>query len=385
MHDMGSSAIYNRQKIGGKLQLFSFSKSDKLLIVAPHPDDESLGTGGLLQRAFGSQVPVRILFGTKGENNPWAQRFWERRWNIGPDERKDWGERRRQEALNAISALGGKPECAKFLNLPDQGITRLLMKGDSELLVRFAKEIEGWRPTLVVIPSILDAHPDHSALSVVLSAVLDSFGSGLMQTWEYLVHEPQVSVTCKRMTLYLSPKEVEGKKRAILCHKTQVALSRGRLTGFSKVEEAYYRHDPTWVAANDGPPLAVRGREEVLHLRISTDQRDRWGSQILLAFQSSATRLNCWRIPLSLWSGFAPILDARSGLRLHDATVRWCRSELAVAIPMFALPNFDALFIKLSGWTLFFDRSGWNRVQITSGPEAILTKQAKLASVMTFS
>jgi LmbE family N-acetylglucosaminyl deacetylase len=149
MHDMGSLAIHNRQKIGGKLQLFPFSKSDKLLIVAPHPDDESLGTGGLLQRAFCSQVPVRILFGTKGENNPWAQRFWERRWNIGPDERKDWGERRRQEALNAISVLGGEPECAKFLNLPDQGITRLLMKGDSELLMLFAKEIREWLPTLV--------------------------------------------------------------------------------------------------------------------------------------------------------------------------------------------------------------------------------------------
>jgi len=365
--------------------LFPFSKSDKLLIVAPHPDDESLGTGGLLQRAFCSQVPVRILFGTKGENNPWAQRFWERRWNIGPDKRKDWGERRRQEALNAISVLGGKPECAKFLNLPDQGITRLLMKGDSELLVLFAKEIEDWLPTLVVIPSMLDAHPDHSALSVVLSAVLDSFGGGLIQTWEYLVHEPQVTVTREPMTLYLSPKEVEGKKKAILCHKTQVALSRGRLTRFSKVEESYYQHDPTWVSANDGPPLAVRGREEVLHLRIKTDQRDRWGSQILLAFQSNATQMNCWRIPLPLWSGFAPILDESSGRRLHDATVRWGRSELAVAIPMFALPNFDAMFIKLSGWTLFFDRAGWNRVQITSGPDAILTKQAKLAGLMTFS
>ena len=155
--------------------MFPFSKSDKLLIVAPHPDDESLGTGGLLQRAFASQVPVRILFGTHGENNPWAQRFWERRWKIGCAERAGWGERRRQEALNAISVLGGQPECARFLNLPDQGITGLLMKGDPELLSLFAEEIEEWRPTLVVILAMRDAHPDHSALSVVLSMVLGSF------------------------------------------------------------------------------------------------------------------------------------------------------------------------------------------------------------------
>jgi LmbE family N-acetylglucosaminyl deacetylase len=365
--------------------VFSFSKSDKLLIVAPHPDDESLGTGGLLQRAFDSHVPVRILFGTKGENNPWAQRFWERRWNIGPDERKEWGERRRQEALDAISVLGGETECAKFLSLPDQGITRLLMKGDSELLVLFAKEIEEWLPTLVVIPSMYDAHPDHSALSVILSAVLDLFGAGLIRTWEYLVHEPQVAVTRKPMTLRLSPEEVEGKKKAILCHKTQVALSRSRFTRFSKVEEAYYRHDPTGVTASDGPFLAVQEREGVLYLRISADHRDRWSSQILLVFRSSGIQMNYYRIPLSSRSGFAPILDASSGLRLHDATVRWGRSELAVAIPMFALANFDAVFIKLSGRTFFFDRSGWSRVQIPSGRAAILIKQAKPAGLMTLS
>ena len=103
--------------------MFPFSKSDKLLIVAPHPDDESLGAGGLLQRAFASQVLVQILFGTEGENNPWAQRFLERKWNIGSDGWVRWGERRQQEALNAISILGGNPDCARFLNLPDQGIT----------------------------------------------------------------------------------------------------------------------------------------------------------------------------------------------------------------------------------------------------------------------
>jgi LmbE family N-acetylglucosaminyl deacetylase len=365
--------------------LFPFSKSDKLMIVAPHPDDESLGTGGLLQRAFASQVPVQILFGTKGENNPWAQRFWERRWNIAPDERVEWGERRQQEALNAISVLGGKPDCAKFLNLPDQGITRLLMKGDPKLLALFAKEIEEWRPTLVVIPTMLDTHPDHSALSVVLSTVLDSFRGAPIQTWEYLVHEPQVATMRQPMTLRLSAKEIEGKQKAILCHKTQMALSRGRFTRFSKVEEAYYLHDPIGVTAHNGSLLAVRAREGVLNLRISADQRDRLGSEILLAFRSRAGEMNCWRIPLSFWSGFAPILDATNGWRLHHATVKWGGSGLTVGIPLIAMANFDAVFVKLSGWTLFFDRSGWCRVPVTSGGASILTKRSKVAGPITVS
>ena len=71
--------------------MFSFSKSDKVLVIAPHPDDESLGTGGLLQRIFANRIPVRIVFATSGENNPWAQRYWERRWRLGANDRARWG------------------------------------------------------------------------------------------------------------------------------------------------------------------------------------------------------------------------------------------------------------------------------------------------------
>jgi LmbE family N-acetylglucosaminyl deacetylase len=352
--------------------LFPFSKSEKLLIVAPHPDDESLGTGGLLQRAFASQVPVRILFGTKGENNPWAQRFWERRWNIGPDERVGWGERRRQEALNAISVLGGKPDCARFLNLPDQGITGLLMKGDPKMLALFAEEIEEWLPTLVVIPAMRDAHPDHSALSVVLSMVLDSFGGLLSQVWEYLVHEPQVAITRQPVTLRLSSEEVERKQKAILCHETQVALSRDRFTRFAKSEEAYHRHNPIRVTLDGGPLLAVQTREGVLNLRISAYPRDRLRSEILLAFRSSAGEMRRWRIPLSLWSGIAPIWDATNDRRLHDARATWGGSGVIVGVPLIDALNSNTVFVKFSGWRLFFDRSGWCQAAVGASRASVL-------------
>lgn len=356
--------------------MFPFSKSDKLLIVAPHPDDESLGTGGLLQRAFASQVPVRILFGTHGENNPWAQRFWERRWKIGCAERAGWGERRRQEALNAISVLGGQPECARFLNLPDQGITGLLMKGDPELLSLFAEEIEEWRPTLVVIPAMRDAHPDHSALSVVLSMVLGSFGGLLSQVWEYLVHEPQVAITRQPVILRLSSEEVERKQKAILCHETQVALSRDRLIRFANNEETYYLHNPVRVTLGGGPLLAVQTHEGVLTLRISAYRRDRLCSEILLAFQSSAGEMRRWRIPLSLWSGIgsgiAPIWDATNNRRLHDATATWGGSGPIIGIPLIGALNFNTVFVKFSGWRLFFDRSGWCQAAVAASRASVL-------------
>jgi LmbE family N-acetylglucosaminyl deacetylase len=352
--------------------LFPFSKSDKLLIVAPHPDDESLGTGGLVQRAFASQVPVRILFGTKGENNPWAQRFWDRRWNIGRDEREGWGERRRQEALNAISVLGGKPECARFLNLPDQGITGLLMKGDPELLALFAEQIEEWRPTMVVIPAMHDAHPDHSALSVALSMVLDSFEGLLRRVWEYVVHKPQVAIRRQPVKLRLSSEEVERKQQAILCHETQVALSRDRFTRFATTEETYYSHNPIRVPLDSGPFLAVQTREGVLNLRISAYRRERLRSEILLAFRSSVGEMHRWKIPLSLRSGRAPIWDATNDRRLHDATATWRGSGLIVGVPLNDALNFNTVFVKFSGWRLFFDRSGWCKAAVAGSRASVL-------------
>ena len=354
------------------MQLFPFSKSEKLLIVAPHPDDESLGSGGLVQRAFASQVPVRILFGTKGENNPWAQRFWERRWNIGRDERAGWGERRRQEALNALSVLGGKPDCARFLNLPDQGITGLLMKDDPGLLALFAKEIEEWRPTMVVIPAMRDAHPDHSALSVALSMVLDSFEGLLSRVWEYVVHKPQIAITRQPVVLRLSSEEVERKLKAILCHETQVALSRDRFTRFATSEETYYSHSPIRVSLDGGSLLAAQTREGVLNLRISAYRRERLHSEILLAFRSSVGEMHRWKIPLSLWSGIAPIWDATNDRRLHDATATWSGSGLIVGIPLDDALNFNTVFVKFSGWRFFFDRSGWCKAAVASRHASVL-------------
>ena len=55
--------------------MFAFSQLDRVLFVAPHPDDESLGGGGLLRRTFAAQIPVRVLFATNGDNNPWRSVF----------------------------------------------------------------------------------------------------------------------------------------------------------------------------------------------------------------------------------------------------------------------------------------------------------------------
>ena len=347
-----------------------FSEFDRILFVAPHPDDESLGGGGLLQRAFDARIPVRILFATNGDNNPWAQRFWERRWRIGLKERVRWGKRRQQEALAAIASLGGPAECVKFLNFQDQSITSLLMQGSQELFAAFANEIRAFNPSILVIPTMLDAHPDHSALCVTITLVLNSIGNSGIRVWEYLVHRPQVGIRQRPVILRLDPAEVERKRNAILCHETQVALSASRFMRFARAEETFYADATIGVRTDARPILQAQLREDVLNLVISARRRERLGSEILLAFRSQGADMHGWRVRVSILSGVAQISDLISGNRLHDAVATWNGSNLTAGIPIVGAASIETLFVKFSSWTLFFDRSGWWQVSVASNRSA---------------
>src|SRR5688572_26068919 len=96
---------------------------DRLLVVAPHPDDESLGAGGLIARAVARGAAVHVVLATDGDNAAWIQRVWERRWRIGEPDRRRFGVWRRAEAMAALAALGVAPSAVTCLAYPDQGLT----------------------------------------------------------------------------------------------------------------------------------------------------------------------------------------------------------------------------------------------------------------------
>jgi LmbE family N-acetylglucosaminyl deacetylase len=363
--------------------MFSFSKSDRVLVIAPHPDDESLATGGLLQRIFAQAIPVRIVFATEGENNPWAQRYWEKRWKIGPNERVRWGLRRRDEALDAIRTLGGKPDCARFLHLPDLGTTDLLMRGSPDLSLLMAEEIRDWAPTVALIPTRHDAHPDHSALSVAFSIALDSLGGPQIPTWEYLVHAPGVPLPDESVKLLLSSEEVACKRRAILCHATQVALSRRRFTDFAKVEEAYYPHRSADPETADEPAGLARLQEGLLSLQFEASRRERLRSEIFFAFCSGGENEHRWMLPVSFRSGNAQIWDTLNSRPINDAILQWTGSRLSVEIPLPGASDCRVIYAKLAGWTLFFERSGWSQFIVPISREKSAIRQANVPRLAT--
>ena len=123
-----------------------FSARTRLLVVAPHPDDETIANGLLIQqvRAVGGEVGIVLL--TDGDNNPWPQRWMERRVRIGAAGRRRWGTRRHVELLQAMQRLDVPPDALQRMHWPDMGVTPRLLSDPAATLAALAGAIAAFRP-----------------------------------------------------------------------------------------------------------------------------------------------------------------------------------------------------------------------------------------------
>ena len=100
---------------------FPFSTLDErlgdggLLVIAPHPDDESLGCGGLIAEACASGRPTRVVVVSDGAGSHPASNAYP------PDRLKAL---REEETRRAVRELGLDPRHIVFLALPDRYVPR---------------------------------------------------------------------------------------------------------------------------------------------------------------------------------------------------------------------------------------------------------------------
>ncbi len=114
-------------------------RGERLLVLAPHPDDEVIGCGGLVAQHLRERRAVRILVATDGA---------------------EAGERsmREEESRRGVARLGEAE--LEFLRFPDRAL------GD-EAAPRIREHLLAFRPDLVLVPAPIEIHPDHLALSRV--------------------------------------------------------------------------------------------------------------------------------------------------------------------------------------------------------------------------
>ncbi len=222
---------------------YTLSPQDRVLVFAPHPDDEALGCGGLIQQALALGAQVRVIFQTDGDNNPWPQRYVEQRWTIDASCRQRWGARRRLEALRSLQTLGLQADSAAFFGLPDQGLAGLFQQKDAPTLDLHVSELQTFRPTLLVVPSQDDNHPDHVGSYDLIQEAMHRAGMSLPQ-WAYLIHRRWLCPEAAGLTLQLSLRQKARKLAAIECHETQLILSSSRFCAYARDQEIFIPSNP---------------------------------------------------------------------------------------------------------------------------------------------
>ncbi|MGA0587301.1 PIG-L deacetylase family protein [Dyella sp. KRB-257] len=217
--------------------LQSLSAQTRLLVVAPHPDDETLATGVLIQRVLAAGGAVHVLLLSDGDNNPWPQRWLERRVRIGAAERARWATRRRREFRAAMAVLGMRDGAFTALGWPDQGLTRRVQCKLAASLPALRAVLDAFDPDLVAMPALDDRHPDHAAAHVLMRLAMH--GRGIVPaTWLYRVHGgPREGGAGFALP---SDAAMQARKRmALACHASQLALSASRMARLAARVERY--------------------------------------------------------------------------------------------------------------------------------------------------
>lgn len=147
-------------------------KSIRVLVMAPHPDDEAIGCGGAICRHVAQGDLVSAVFLTSGELGL-KQMTREKAWAI-----------REREARAAARILGLTR--MDFLRQPDW------MLGDhlTEAAPALRRVLRAVRPTLVYLPHEAEWHPDHQAVLPLLRQALIDARIRLPEVLAYEVWTP---------------------------------------------------------------------------------------------------------------------------------------------------------------------------------------------------
>src|SRR5262245_47118597 len=176
-------------------------RHDRILIVAPHIDDEAIGAGGYAIDAMANGAEVYVVFLTAGDCNRFSARLMNKTLGPKPSGYLNVGRTRIAEAKKAMQLLGIAPDHYFFLGYPDRGLQAMLTdttavvrsRGTRERSVPYEDAVSPGapydydnlmrdmqrvlavaQPTTVIAPVPFDNHPDHSASAEITDLALEN-------------------------------------------------------------------------------------------------------------------------------------------------------------------------------------------------------------------
>ena len=128
----------------------------KVLVIVPHPDDETLCCAGTIMKFIEKGDKVKVIIVTDG------------RYGAPSEELRGTEELvriRKEEALKVFKLLG--VEDYEFLGFEDSRVSQK----SKEVEERLAEILEKYKPDIVFAPSPLDSHPDHSEIGKIVKKI----------------------------------------------------------------------------------------------------------------------------------------------------------------------------------------------------------------------
>lgn len=254
----------------------------RVLVLSPHPDDETLATGGLIQDVLQNNGEVAVVFLTNGDGFPWEARYSTRKWNVEPRVFLKMGRDRQTEATLATNALGVPAKNVYFLGFPDRGLRSVYLTNylipykskftrvdhvpynntyrpgspytGQELEKQILEIAQKFNPDVILAPTPLDQHPDHQATSYLSSRILSEFPHA--KILYYIVHggvewplpkgnHPELPLSPPAETSQgiewrrypLTEKQQQQKHKALLYYKSQLQILGRYMLAFNRENE----------------------------------------------------------------------------------------------------------------------------------------------------
>ncbi len=201
------------------LPMLDFAKAfgdAPILVLAPHPDDESLGCGGLIAQACAIGRPPMVAILTDGAgSHPNSRAF--------PPERLR--ALREQETLQALGHLGLPGERVAFLRYPDTAAPNAGAPLHAAA-ARLADLIRAWECRMVVTAWRYDPHCDHEAAADIAAAACRATIARLLAfpVWGWTLPPGQEIEQAPFGGFRLDVSaQLDRKRAAILAHRSQHA------------------------------------------------------------------------------------------------------------------------------------------------------------------
>ena len=157
------------------LSLSTLKSWGKTLVVAPHPDDESLGCGGTLALLAQMEVPLAVMWVSDGSASHPNSKIYTR---------TKLANLREAEGKMALDKLGVGRKNAYFLRLPDGNVPFPGDVGFERALAAAQGVLDEFAPQTLLLPWRRDPHRDHRASWQLMARAAQDLE---LQSFEYLV------------------------------------------------------------------------------------------------------------------------------------------------------------------------------------------------------